>query len=218
MAVGPAVRLWSVTEARHIPTRDELEKIKPLIDPGDVVLDPVRQTVFLKKKGMVLDPGGIAKGYAAEKVAILLKQAGIASGIVAMAGDLRLFGKKPDGKAWTVGIKNPRRPGEALATMELTDQSVSTSGDYERFFIREGIRYHHLLDPKTLQPARKCQSVTVVSSDGTATDALTKGIFVLGPEKGLALAESLPGVGAVIVDSEGKVSVSSRLRDKIRFP
>ncbi|HXN06020.1 MAG TPA: FAD:protein FMN transferase [Nitrospiria bacterium] len=217
MAVGPAVRLWKVTESSRIPSEAELARIMPLVDPTKVILDPSKRTVFLKEKGMVLDPGGIAKGYTADKVEAVLKRKGIKSGIVAMAGDLKLFGKKPGGKEWRVAIKHPRKPGETLATLDLTDEAVSTSGDYERFFMKDGVRYHHILVPETLQPARECQSVTVVAPDGTTADALSTGIFVMGPRKGLALAERLPGIGAVIVDKDGNVLVSSSLRKRIHF-
>lgn len=218
IAIGPAVKLWGVTEAQHIPTQNELIRIKPLTDSDKVIVDPSRRTVFLKEKGMQIDSGGNGKGFAADKVKIILENFGIHSGIVALAGDLKVFGKKPNGERWRVGIRHPRKKEEVLAFLDLTDKAISTAGDYERFFIKDGVIYHHLLDPNTLQPARECQSVTLVADEGIVADSLDTGIFVMGPEKGMALIEKLPYLGGVIVDKNGKISVSSNLKDKIKIP
>jgi thiamine biosynthesis lipoprotein len=217
IAIGPAVKLWGVTDAPHIPTPEELRQIRPLIDDGKIILDPLHHTVFLKEKGMKIDSGGNGKGFTADLVEKVLRQQGITSGIVALAGDLKVFGRKPDGGPWRVGIKHPRKKGEVLAYLDLTDQAISTAGDYERFFMKDGILYHHLLDPKTLQPGRECQSVSIIAGEGIVADSLDTGIFVMGPEKGMALIEKLPGIGGVIVDKNGIVTISSNLKGKIKF-
>jgi thiamine biosynthesis lipoprotein len=218
IAIGPAVKLWGVTESQHIPTDEELNRIKPLTDPDKVVVDPSKRTVFLKEKGMRIDSGGNGKGFAADKVKTVLENLGIHSGIVALAGDLKVFGKKPNGDRWRIGIRHPRKKGEVLAYLDLTDKAISTAGDYERFFMKDGVIYHHLLDPKTLQPARECQSVTLVADEGIIADSLDTGIFAMGPEKGMALIEKLPYLGGVIVDKNGKILISSNLKDKIKLP
>lgn len=218
IAIGPAVKLWGVTDSKHIPTPEELARIKPLVDMNNVIVDPSRRTVFLKLKGMRIDSGGNGKGFAADKVKIVLQKHGIQSGIVALAGDLKVFGKKPDGELWRVGISHPRKKGEVLAYLDLTDQAISTAGDYERFFERNGVIYHHIFDPRTLQPARDCQSVSIVSGEGIISDSLDTGIFVMGSEKGMKLIETLPYLGGVIVDRDGKILVSSNLKSKIKFP
>lgn len=218
IAIGPGVRLWGVTESQHIPTQEELNQIKPLTDPDKVVVDRSRGTVYLKEKGMRIDSGGNGKGFAADKVKKVLESRGIRSGIVALAGDLKVFGKKPNGERWRVGIQHPRKKGETLAFLDLTDKAISTAGDYERFFMKDGVIYHHILDPRTLQPARECQSVTLVADEGIVADSLDTGIFVMGAEKGMALIEKLPYLGGVIVDKNGKILVSSNLKDQIRFP
>lgn len=105
-----------------------------------------------------------------------------------------------------------------MAILELKDEAISTAGDYERFFERGGVRYHHILDPQTLQPARMCQSVTIVAKEGMVADGLDTGVFVLGPEEGMALVERLPNVDAIIIDNDGKMTVSSGLRDRLRVP
>ncbi|TAL12922.1 MAG: FAD:protein FMN transferase, partial [Nitrospirae bacterium] len=216
IAIGPAVRLWNIPEDPHIPTDMELEIAAQYVDYHDIHLDPTRRTVFLEKPGMKIDVGGIGKGFAAEKAAAVMREVGALGGLVAVSGDFRVFGRRADGTAWPIGIKHPRQPGKILATIETTDEAISTAGDYERFFIKGGIRFHHILDPETLKPARLCQSVTVVAPDGTLADGLDTGVFVMGPVKGMALIERL-GFGAVIVDAEGRVTVSSRLRNRVKL-
>jgi thiamine biosynthesis lipoprotein len=216
IAIGPAVRLWNIPEAPRIPSDMELEIAAQYADYHNIHLDPARRTVLLEKPGMKIDVGGIGKGFAAEKATAVMREVGAAGGLVAVAGDFRVFGRRADGTAWPVGIQHPRRNGNVLATLDSIDEAVSTSGDYERFFIKDGIRYHHILDPETLQPARLCQSVTIIAPDATWADALATGVFVMGPVKGMALVERL-GFGAVIVDDQGHITVSSRLRDRVRL-
>ena len=168
---------------------------------------------------MLIDPGGITKGYAADKAAEVLREHGIKSGIVAVAGDIRTFGLKPDGKPWRIGIRNPRaRDGEddIMATIGLSDMAISTSGDYERFFIEGGKRYHHLLDPRTGKSAGGCKCVSIIAKEGAFTDSFATGIFVLGPEKGLKVLEKL-GFDAVIIDSQDKIHMTPGIRGKIEF-
>jgi thiamine biosynthesis lipoprotein len=135
-----------------------------------------------------------------------------------LSGDIKTFGLLPDGAGFPVGIKHPRQEGTLIAIIDLKDEAMSTAGDYERFFERNGVRYHHILDPQTLWPARSCQSVTVIGKEGTVADGLDTGIFVLGPERGMALVEQLSDVEAVIIDDQGNVTVSSGLRSRLRYP
>ena len=216
IAIGPAVRLWNIPEAPRIPSDMELEIAAQYVGYHDIHLDSTRRTVLLAKPGMKIDVGGIGKGFAAEKAAAVMREVGATGGLVAVAGDLRVFGKQADVTAWPVVIQHPRQPGRILATLEATDEAISTAGDYERFFIQDGVRYHHILDPETLQPARLCQSVTVIAQDGTLADGLDTGVFVMGPVKGMALIERL-GLGAMIVDAQGGISVSSRLRNRVKL-
>ncbi|MDO8547540.1 MAG: FAD:protein FMN transferase [Nitrospirales bacterium] len=216
IAIGPAARLWNIPEAPRVPSDMELEIAAQYVDYRNIHLNPTRRTVFLEKPGMKIDVGGIGKGFAAEKAAAVMREVGALGGLVAVSGDFRVFGKRADGTAWPVGIRHPRRDGTILATLDSTDEAVSTSGDYERFFLQDGIRYHHILDPDTLQPARLCQSVTVVAPDAGWADALATGLFVMGPVKGMALIERL-GFGAVIVDAQGGILVSSRLRSRVKL-
>ena len=218
IAVGPAVDLWGVTERQYIPSDAELDQLKALVDWTNIQLDRDARTIFLPRGGMRIDVGGIGKGYAADHAVDEMKQAGAQGGVVALSGDIKTFGTLPDAGGFPVGINHPREEGALIAVMDLKDEAISTAGDYERFFERDGVRYHHILNPQTLRPARDCQSVTVVAKEGTMADGLDTGIFVLGPERGMALVERLPHVEAIIIDHEGKMTVSSGLRDRLRAP
>ena len=218
IAIGPAVEAWNVIDGRLIPTEPELKVLRPLLDLKAVHANVRQRTIFLEKAGMRIDVGGIGKGYAADQAVMAMKKAGASAGVVALSGDIKTFGQLPGWKKFPVGIQHPRKEGEVLAFIDLEDEAISTAGDYERFFERDGVRYHHILDPKTLQPARSCQAVTVIAREGIWADGLDTGIFVMGVELGMRLVESLPDVEAIIVDHEGLVHVSSGLQDRIRKP
>jgi FAD:protein FMN transferase len=216
IAIGPAVEAWNVSREGRIPSEAELAAVRPLIILRNLQVDGVSGNVFLRVAGMRVDIGGIGKGYAADLAAGVMKQAGATAGVVAISGDIKTFGRMPDGKRFLFGIQHPRKEGMLLGQLELEDEAVSTAGDYQRYFMKDGIRYHHILDPKTLQPARLSQSVTVVAKEGVIADGLDTGIFVMGPEKGMALIESLKGVEGVIVGIDGKVFISSGLKGRLR--
>ncbi len=146
-----------------------------------------------------------------------MQGAGAIGGVVALSGDLKTFGRMPDGRRFLFGIRHPRQEDGLLAQVELKDEAISTAGDYEQVFERDGIAYHHILDPRTLQPARGCQSVSVIAKEGVIADGLDTGIFVMGPERGMELVERLPDVEAVVVDRDGYVRVSSGLKGRIRI-
>ncbi len=215
--VGPAVEAWSVLDRQQVPSDAVLEAVRPLMDLRGLHLDDAQNTAYLAKVGMRVDVGGIGKGYAADMAAAAMQKAGAMAGVVALSGDIKTFGRFPGGNKFPFGIRHPRREDAVLAFIDLQDEAISTAGDYERYFERDGVRYHHILDPVTLQPARDCQSVTVIARDGATADGLDTGIFVMGRERGLALVEQLPGVGAVIVDRDGKVWVSSQLQGRVRM-
>jgi thiamine biosynthesis lipoprotein len=218
IAIGPVVDAWNVIEGRRIPAASELEALRPLVDLQAVHADVGKRTIFLEKAGMRIDVGGIGKGYAADQAVMAMKKAGALAGVVALSGDIKTFGQLPGEKKFPVGIQHPRKEREVLAFIDLENEAISTAGDYERFFERDGVRYHHILDPKTLQPARSCQSVTVIAREGIWADGLDTGIFVMGAESGMRLVEALPDVEAIIVDHEGSVHVSSGLLNRIRKP
>lgn len=218
IAVGPAVDAWNVSQEGRIPSKKELEEVRPLTVLSQIALDETAGTVFLKRGGMKIDVGGIGKGFAADLVVEVMKSSGATAGVVALSGDIKTFGRLPDQERFVFGIQHPRKEqGVILGRIELENEAVSTAGDYQRFIMKDGIRYHHILDPATLQPARGCQSVTIIAKDGVMADGLDTGIFVMGPEKGMALIESLPAVEGVIVNAKGEVKVSSGLKSRLRL-
>jgi len=216
IAVGPAVAAWNVSQEGRIPSKEELDAVRPFISLANIVLDENAGTVFLKQEGMQIDVGGIGKGFTADLVVDVMKAAGATAGVVALSGDIKTFGRMPDQERFVFGVQHPRKEqGQILGRIELENEAVSTAGDYQRYIMKDGIRYHHILDPATLQPARSCQSVTIIAKDGVMADGLDTGIFVMGPEKGMALIESLSDVEGVIVDQHGEISISSGLQSRL---
>ncbi|MGD9852544.1 MAG: FAD:protein FMN transferase [Nitrospirales bacterium] len=217
IAIGPAVALWNASGDGYLPSSAELEAVRPRIDLSEVHVDEQARTIRLGRPGMQIDVGGIGKGFAADLAAAVMQKAGATAGVVAISGDIKTFGRMPDNQKFMFGIQHPRKDsGVLLGQIELEDEAVSTAGDYQRYFEKDGVRYHHILDPGSLQPARACQSVTVIARTGVMADGLDTGIFVMGPDKGMALIESLPDVEGVIVDREGKVLVSSGLMSRLK--
>jgi len=218
IAVGPAVEAWNVSQKGRIPSKEELNAMRPLISLENIVLDEQAKTVYLTRAGMKIDVGGIGKGYTADLVVAVMQAAGATAGVVALSGDIKTFGRMPDQERFVFGIQHPRKEqGHILGWIELENEAVSTAGDYQRYIMQDGIRYHHILDPATLQPARGCQSVTIIAKEGVMADGLDTGIFVMGPEKGMALIESLSDVEGVIVNAQGEVLISSGLKSRLRL-
>ena len=181
-----------------------------------VEVDPAGLRVRFTHPLVYIDLGGIAKGYAVDRCIELLAAAGITQASVAAGGDSRILGDR-GGEPWTVGIQDPRE-NEMAVLLPLVDTAVSTSGDYERFFEEDGVRYHHILDPRTGDSARDSWSVTILGPDATFTDGLSTSVFVLGPERGLALIDQLPGVDAIIIDASGQLRYSADLLEAATPP
>ena len=199
----------------QVPTREAINVRLPRIDYRALELDAASSTAYLERKGMRAHLGGIGKGYAVDRSASILRSKGLRDFMIQSGGDLYVSGRRGD-RPWRIGIRDPRGPVDrSIAAIDLTDAAVSTSGDYERFFIRDGRRYHHILDPDSGEPARGCRSVTIVAERSTLADALSTGVFVVGPEAGMALIEKLPGVEGVIVSAGNKVLVSSGLASRL---
>lgn len=203
-----------------IPPRAEVERRVGLVDQRRLILDPAKRTAFLQRAGMKVHLGGIGKGFGVDRAVALIRGRGFRDFMVQAGGDLFVAGTHGR-RAWRVGIRDPRGPASSyFAATEITDATFSTSGDYERFFFKDGRRYHHILDPATGAPATACRSVTIMAKDATTAEWLSKGVFILGPKEGLALVESVEGAGAVIVDRNNELHISKRLegRMKILFP
>jgi thiamine biosynthesis lipoprotein len=201
--------LWDFRPSSHrLPTEEEIAARLPLIDYRLIETDPEKMTVGLKKKGMAIGLGGIAKGYAVDQSMELLSKMGIRNAVIRAGGDIRVQGLSEGGEEWRIDIKHPRKD-KLLTQLPLTNISISTSADYERSFIKDSVLYHHIIDPRTALPARGCQSVTILAPDTITSDAFATAVFVLGPEKGLRLVERLDGVEAIIVDASGATLTSS---------
>ena len=195
-----------------VPPAAELASARQRIDYHRVKVDAQKRTIFLERADQRIDFGGIAKGYAVDRAAAVLSQAGLAAYYVQAGGDLYVKGKKPDGSPWRVGVRDPRGPdGSFFARLPVENHAFSTAGDYERSFFKDGRRYHHIIDPRTAYPATATRSVTVWAKDAFTADAIDDAVFILGPAKGLALVESIDDCGAVIVDASNKVWISKRL-------
>ena len=215
ITISPLWKIWKFKgEDLEVPSKGEIERVLKLVAYKNMILQ--NRKISFAKKGMGIDLGGIAKGYAVDAAVRVLKKKNIKSAMVNAGGDMYVLGRK-QGKPWRIGIRHPRREGEILGTIEVEDKAIVTSGDYERFFFSGGKRYHHIINPKTGYPADECQSVTIVAKETTFADGLATGIFVLGPKEGMALIENLEGVEGVIVNKEGDVSASSGLVSKIEY-
>jgi thiamine biosynthesis lipoprotein len=216
ITTGALCLLWDYTVANPKPPSDaEIKRVLALTGYKNLVLDEKKKTAFLKKVGMRIGLGGIAKGYAVERAANVLKNAGMDNFAFKAGGDLVTRGKNGD-RLWNVVIQDPRDSSKNFALIPVSNGAVSTSGDNERFFMYEGKRYGHIIDPRTGRPADQCQSVTILTKNSQLADVLSTGVFVLGPDKGMKLIEKLEDVEGVIVDANGKIRVSSGLQ-KDRF-
>lgn len=191
-----------------MPSEEAIKKSVSKIGYKNIVLDKTNQTVFLKKEGMKLGLGGIGQGYIADKVKDLLLANGCKSGIVNVSGDINAWGRQSNHEPWTVGIINPMNKNKVFATFPLENSAVETSGSYEKYVVFNGIRYSHIIDPRTGYPAQGVVSVSVFAKQTEIADALATGIFVLGVEVGLDLVNQLKGIECIIVDDKGKIHSS----------
>lgn len=199
------------------PSEQDIAERLGAIDYRHVVLDAATTTVRYARDGVRVDLGGIAKGHAVDRSIALLARQGFTAAIVTAGGDSRVLGDHR-GRPWMIGIRDPRRREGVVAVVPLTNAAISTSGDYERYFERDGVRYHHILNPRTGKSASGIRSASVVGPDATTTDALSTGVFVLGVERGMRLIEVQPGVEAFIIDERGRPHASSGLRRLLEDP
>jgi thiamine biosynthesis lipoprotein len=194
------------------PEPERVNALLPTINFKHLLLDPIAQTVAFAIDGVQIDLGGIAKGHAVDRAIEHLKAAGVKHALVTAGGDSRILGDRR-GRPWNVAIRNPRDKKATAVLLPLADSAISTSGDYERYFEADGIRYHHIITPQTGESPRQLRSVTVIGGDATTTDALSTTLFVLGLKRGLELIESLADIDAVIIDNRGKMHYSKGLAE-----
>ena len=210
-SVGPLVKLWGIgTDHARLPAPEEIKAAKALVGWKDIVLDEDKGTAFLKRKGMALDLGSTTKGFAADEIAAIVRAAKVKGAVIDLGGNVYVVGSRPDGKPWRIGLQDPfsGERGAYLGVASLSDKTMVTSGVYERYFIKDGVRYHHILDTRTGRPVDNgLMSVTIVTPKSFDADGFTTTIFALGRERGMALAAE-KGVDVIVVDKNRKIYMS----------
>ncbi len=218
ITIGPVMDLWGFGgEQYHVPTEDELNRVLPLTDYRKIIIDKEAKTIFLPEKGMIMDLGGIAKGYATDLAVQKLRAGGIESALVNAGGNVFALGSKPDGSPWQIGIQDPRDSTAVAAILSVTDKAVISSGDYERYFEEKGVRYHHIIDPASGRPARGVMGTTIVTNNSTDGDIFSTLMFVLGPEKGMALQKTWQEMEVVFITDQKEIIYSHGLDGLIEF-
>lgn len=205
-------KIWkfdgSMTE---MPTKEAINQSVVKVGYQNIILDPENFTVFLKLEGMKIGFGGIGKGYAADKAKKLLMEKGVSAGIINASGDMNTWGKQPDGEFWKVAITNPMDKNKAFALLPLKDNAVVTSGNYEKYVTFNGIRYTHIIDPRTGYPATGIISATVFAPKAEIADALATSIFVMGKDVGIDFINQLPKIECIIIDEKGEIFTSENI-------
>lgn len=213
ITTGPLVELWGFGKddtAKEAPSSEQIEAILPMVNYRSIIVDEKHKKIGLKKARMMIDLSSIAKGYAVDKAIEVLREEGIENAIVDAGGDLYCLGKGLRRAPWVIGIKDPRRPGQVVASFKLTNRACATSGDYENFFITEGRRFSHLIDPRTGRPVQNgLLSVTVLAPTCLEADGLATAIFVLGKKEGLELINNLDKTEAIIISQQGSEVLTS---------
>ena len=215
--IGPLVELWNITgtdekERDSIPTEDEINEKKALVDYKDLILAEDNM-VYLNRKGMKIDLGGIVKGYAADEVKRIFLENNVNSAIIDLGGNIYALGEKPSGEAWKIGIQDPFNvTGNYIGILSIKDSSIVTSGDYERYFFHKGERFHHIIDGKTGYPSKnEVSGISVISDKSIDGDALSTALFVMGVEEGSKLANKLEGVETIFITKDKEVFVPKAL-------
>ena len=204
--------LWNFdTNMTSLPDKDTAKKLVRLINYNNIILDEKNCTVFLKEKGMRIGFGGIGKGYAAEMAKHLLKYNGVESGVVNAAGDLTAWGNQPNGKPWTIGIANPDAKHSVFSHLNITDVSVATSGNYEKFAIINGKKYSHTIDPKTGLPVSGIKSVTIICTNAEVADAMATPVMIMGIKTGLDMINQMKDIACIIIDDDNKIHTSENI-------
>lgn len=215
--IFPVVDLWGIgTENEHIPEYEEIKERLKLVNYKDIILNENDNSVMLKQHNQSIDLGGIAKGYAADEVRSIFSKCHIKSAMIDLGGNIVVLGKKVNGKPWNIGIQDPLNTrGEFSGIISDIDKSFVTSGNYERYFIKNGKKYHHIINPVTGYPSDSdLLSITIISKDSIDGDGLSTGIYILGLEKGMKLIESLDRIDAVFITADKKIYTTSGAADK----
>jgi thiamine biosynthesis lipoprotein len=205
-------RIWKFDESmEQMPSDKEIKLSVAKVGAKSIELDAKNKTIFLKKEGMKIGFGAIGKGYAADKAKTLLQERGVTSGIINASGDMNAWGSQPDGTPWRVAIRNPMNKNKVFALMPLQNKAVVTSGNYEKYVCFNGVRYAHIIDPRTGYPATELISVTVFAPKAEIADALATAVFVMGKEAGIDRINQLPNIDCILIDHKGIISTSKNI-------
>jgi thiamine biosynthesis lipoprotein len=218
ITIGPVMDLWGFGKPEQkLPTVDDLREALSLVDSNDLILDEKEQSAFLKKEGMSLDLGAVAKGYAVERAAQILEEAGIERAIINAGGNIRVIGQKAPQQGWQVGIQDPRDPQALIGILSLQNESAVTSGDYQRNKEIAGKTYHHLLSARTGYPAESMMNVTVVTKDSGEADLLSTALFLMEPEQALTFLTQHKNAEAVLITAENQILYTPGLKGKLKL-
>ncbi|MCH8314240.1 MAG: FAD:protein FMN transferase [Nitrospinae bacterium] len=216
ISIGPVSNLWQFDDENpSIPDSQRLAQAVPLVNFREIEIN--KSNVRLEQPGMSLQLGAIAKGYAVDKAMAVLQNNGIRHALINAGGDLKVMGQRKDGQPWSIGLQHPRQPEKLIASFALSDRAVATSGDYQKYFMKENTRYHHILDPANGMQAKGVISATIVAKTVMDADALATAVFVLGPKKGMALVDSLDGVEGMMVTASGTTLFSKNFQSQPGF-
>lgn len=216
VTIGPLTTLWGIgKKGEYIPTAAEIKQAQALVDYRNLVLDKEKQTAMLTKSGMMIDLGSVGKGYAVDRAIEVLRKYNINSALVNAGGSIRVIGKKPDDTPWRIGIQHPRQGDGIIAKIALTEwDTLDTSGDYQRFFEKDGKRYHHMIDPRTGMPSRGIPSNTIAMNNALDADILSTALAIIDVESGARLLQQFPGADAIWALDNGQATLSPGLQNK----
>ncbi|MVX64688.1 FAD:protein FMN transferase [Clostridium chromiireducens] len=210
--IRPLVTLWSIgTKEEKIPEKSQIEKTLKLVNYNDVIFDEENNSIMLKNNNQALDVGGIAKGFAADEVRDIFYQHNIKSALIDLGGNIFALGSKEDGSDWKVGIQNPfKSRGEYVGILSVKNKSIVTSGNYERYFMKDRKRFHHIIDPKTGYPSEsKIISATIISDNSIDGDGLSTGVYMIGIDKAMKIIEAIEGIDAIFITEDKKIYKTS---------
>ena len=206
-------RIWKYDGTmREMPSEEKISSSIKKVGYQNIIIDKEAQTVFLKLKGMKIGFGAIGKGYAADKAKALLIEKGAKAGIINASGDLNAWGKQANGKDWMVAITNPLNKNKVFSWLPINDSAIVTSGNYEKFISFNGIRYSHIIDPRTGYPSTGIISTSIMTSNAELADAISTSVFVMGVETGLDFINQLKGVDCIIIDEQNKIHTSNNIK------
>jgi len=215
ITIAPIMDIWGFTDSNYrVPTVSEIQTVLPLVDWKQIKLDAANLTVELPVTGMALDLGGIAKGYASDRVQTIMHGYDVTSALISLGGNVAVFGPKTDGSLWKIAISDPNAPDSYIGVLKATDVSVITSGGYERNFVQDGVTYIHIMDPATGSPVKSdLLSVSIISPDGVQGDSLSTALFVMGKDKAIAYWQAHKDFACILVTASGEVFASSELKN-----